>query len=184
DDYQLKQWHSLGPKGVQMLVRALKPPPNGLSEEQVNSNRVIRMNAASVLCQLGNHQLGNDLQSAIPELINLLKNEKDDGVRGIELAIFEVPIQSMDETDKTALFPELLRAMPSEDSSVRNNALVALQYYSNRADVVVPLMVKALKDPVPGVRLMAVKALIKIDPKNSARSDLMPVLLGCLSDAE
>jgi RNA polymerase sigma factor (sigma-70 family) len=184
DDNQLKLWHSLGPKGVQMLVRALKSPPNGQNEEQMNTSHVIRMNAAIVLCQLEDYKLGNDVNRAIPELINLLKSEKDDGVRAIELSIFEMPIQSMDEKEKAALFPELLRAMQSGGSGVRNNALVALQYYPNQADTVVPLMVKSLQDSNPQVRLMAVKALNKADPQNAAKSDIVRIVVECSKSSE
>ena len=167
DDKQTKLWRSLGPKGIQMLVRALKSPTN---------DHPTRMCAASLL-----DQLGNNAKSAIPEIINLLKTEKDDGVRAIELGYFEGPIERMDEKEKTALFPELLRAMQSEDSSVRNNSLVALQYYPHQADIVIPLMVKALQDPIPGVRVMAIKALNNVDPQNAASSSFVAILAGCVT---
>ena len=181
DDNQMKLWHSLGPKGVRMLVRALQPPPKGLAEEQANTHRVNRMKAASVLCQLADYKLGNDVKSAIPEITNLLKTEKDDSVRGIELSIFEMPIQTMDGKEKAALFPELLRGLQSENSSVRNNSLVALQFYPSQSDTVVPLMVKSLQDPIPGVRLMAIKALNKVDPQNAASSSFVTILAGCVT---
>lgn len=172
DDNQTKLWRSLGPKGIQMLVRALKSPPN---------DRDTRMRAASLLHQLGSY---DNAKSAIPELIKLIQTEKIDSVRGIELAFFEGSIESMSEKDKAALFPELLRAIESEGSSVRNNALVALQYYPKQTDTVIPLMVKSLKDSNLGVRVMAVKALNRIDPQNTSKSDLVPVLIGCLADTE
>jgi HEAT repeat protein len=170
DDKQTKLWRSLGPKGIQMLVRALKSPTN---------DHPTRMCAASLL-----DQLGNNAKSAIPEIINLLKTEKDDGVREIELGYFEGPIERMDEKEKAALFPELLRAMQSEEPSVRNNSLVDLQYYPNQSDIVIPLMVKSLHDSDSHVRLMAVKALNKVDPQNAAKSDFVPVLVGCLADTQ
>ena len=34
DDEQRKLWHSLGPRGIRMLVRAMKPPPVGLTEHR------------------------------------------------------------------------------------------------------------------------------------------------------
>lgn len=181
DDNQMRLWHSLGPKGIQMLVHALKPPPNELTQEQAHLSRVNRMKAASVLCQLEDNNLGNDAQSALPEIINDIKAEKDDGVLGIELGMFEMPIQSMSETEKAALFPELLRDIQHNNSSVRNNALVALQYYPDQADAVIPLMVKSLQDPIPGVRLMAVQALIKIDPQNAASSSFVKIVAGCIT---
>jgi RNA polymerase sigma factor (sigma-70 family) len=181
DDNQMNRWHSLGPKGIQMLVRALKPPPDGLTEEQAYTNRVNRMKAASVLSQLENNKLGNDANRAIPEIINDIKTENDGGVLGIELVFFEMPIQTMDEKKKAVLFPELLRAMQRNDSAVRYNALVALQYYPNQADMVIPLMITALQDPISGVRLMAIKALSKVDPQNAAGSNFVAIAAGCVT---
>jgi len=101
-------------------------------------------------------------------------------VRALELGCFEIPIKTMPEGQKAELFPELLRAIESEDSSVRNNALVALQYYSSQKETVVPLIVNALQDPDPVVRMMTVRALVKIDPQNTANSKSVSVLVGCL----
>jgi len=176
DSDQTELWRSLGPRGVQMLVRALKSPTNDHDIRMIAASHGTRMRAASLLSQLG-----NDAKSAIPELIDLLKTETDQGVRGIELAYFEGPIENMDEKEKAALFPELLRAMQSKSSSVRNNALVALQFYPDQTETVVPLMVKSLQDPNPQVRLMAVKALNRVDPQNAATSDFVRVLVGCLT---
>jgi hypothetical protein len=110
-----------------MPVRALKTPPKGKNEAQANNRRVARMKAASVLCSLENYKLGDDVNSGLPDIINNIKTENDDGVLDLELSIFEMPIQSMSDQEKAALFPELLRAMQRNDSGVRNNALVALQ---------------------------------------------------------
>ncbi|HTJ00280.1 MAG TPA: sigma-70 family RNA polymerase sigma factor [Dongiaceae bacterium] len=178
DDQQRTLWHSLGPKGIQMLLRAMRPPPTGFNEAQASASHDTRMRAARLLCELGDYK---EDTSAASKVIQLLKAEKDDSVRGLELGYFAVPIQSMDEKDKAVLFPELLHAMQSLHSGVRNNALVALQFYPNRADTVVPLMVAALKDPSPMVRIMAVKALSKVDPQNSAKIDFVPVLVACLT---
>lgn len=178
DDNQRKLWHSLGSKGIQMLVRALRPPPDGLNEEQANASRKIRMNTASLLCDLGNYK---EDTSAVPYVIKLLKTEKNGGVRGNELGYFEMPIQTMSEKDKTALLPELIRSMQGDDASERNNALVSLQYYSNQKETAVPLIVNALQDPDPVVRMMAVRALDKIDPHNPANSKSVSVLVGCMT---
>jgi RNA polymerase sigma factor (sigma-70 family) len=167
DDNQAKLWRSFGSKGVRMLVRALKSP---------DYDHSTRMCVASLLSQLG-----NGAKSASPEIINQLKIEKDDSVRAIELGYFEGFIENLSEKDKAALFPELLRAMQSNDSGVRNNALVALQYYPDRKAIVIPLMVDAMKDSSSQVRMMAVKALNRIDPQNTAQSDFVPVLVGCLT---
>ena len=78
-----------------------------------------------------------------------------------------MPIQTMSEKDKAALLPELIRSMQANDMAERNNALVALQYYQNQKETVVPLILNALQDPDPRVRMMAARALDKIDPQNS-----------------
>ena len=183
DDNQTRRWHALGPQGIQMLVRALKPPPKTEDETQRNSGRKTRMDAASLLCDLANYYTQSviDTKGAIPGLIKSLKTETDDGVLGNELACFEGPIKTMGEKDKSALFPELIRAMQSRDTSVRNNALVALQYYPGQTDIVVPLMVKSLQDSNPQVRVTAIKALNQFDPQNAAASDFVPILIGCIT---
>ena len=178
DDKQRKLWHSLGPRGIKMLVRAMKPPPVGLTEEQASASRKTRMNAADLLCQLADYR---ENTSAVPDVIKFLQTEKDDSVRGLELGYFEMPIQGMSEKDKAALLPELLRSLSRDHSGERNNALVALQYYTNQINTVVPLMVNELQDPIPGVRLMAVKALEKIDPQNPAGSNFVTVVAGCVT---
>ena len=153
DDKQRQVWYSLGPEGVKMLIRALNSSTN---------DHPTRTCAASVLNQFGNYE-----KEYVPEVISLLKTEKDEGVRALELGCFEGPIQKMSESGAKSKFgnSELDdRSLNSRDSGVRNNALVALQYYPDRAEAVVPLMVKALQDPIPGVRVMAVTALHKIDP--------------------
>ena len=175
DDNQLRRWRVLGPKGVRMLLRAMKPPSSGLTMEQANVSRDARMRAGSLLSQLG-----NDAKSAIPELINYLKIEKDDSVLAIELGYFEGPLKTMPTRDKDALFPELVRALQRNGSDVRNNALVSLEYYTDRKETVIPLIIQSFQDSSPLVRMMAVKALNQIDPQNTASTNFAPVLVGCL----
>lgn len=167
DDDQTKLWRSLGPQGVRMLTRAMKSPVYDHST---------RMCVVSLISQLG-----NDVKSAIPEIINQIKTEKDDGVRQIELGYFEGPIQTMSENGKAALFPELLRAMQSQHSGVRNNALVTLQYYP--PDTVIPIMMNALQDSDAYVRLNAAKELNRLDPPTAAKADVVSVLAGCTTNS-
>ena len=167
DDDQIKLWRSRGPNGIQMLVRALKSPAYDHST---------RMCVASLISQLGDYA-----KSAIPELISMIKTEKDESVRGILLGYFEGPIEGLGETEKAEMFPELIRALQSSNGSVRNNALVLLQSYPSQSDTVIPLMVQSLQDSSPGVRVMAVKALNKVDPQNSAGVEQVAVLVGCLN---
>jgi len=168
---QADLWRSLGPRGIQMLVRALKSPAY---------DHPTRMCVADLL-----GFLGSDAISAVPDIINQMKIEKDDGVLQCELCFFDrdgLIETRMIEKDKAALFPELLRAIESENFGFRYNALIALQYYPNQTDILIPLMVKSLKDSDMRMRVEAVRALNKIDPQNASKSDLVPVLIGCLPD--
>ena len=167
DDDQLKKWHVLGPRGIQMLVRALQTS---------DYDHSTRMCVASLLSQLK-----QDAKNAIPEIVSMLKIEKDDSVRGILLGYFEGQMQEVGERERSEMFPELIRALENSNSSVRNNALVLLQYYTSQTEEVIPLMVKALQDSSPGVRLMAVKALEKIDPQNSAGIEQVALVAKCLT---
>jgi HEAT repeat protein len=167
-----------------MLIRALQAP-DGPGGGLLFTNRAIRLGAADMLCQLEDYDGEKGChadKSAIPALIKLLKTEKEDSVRAIELACFEIPIRNMPERQKAELFPELLRDLQSRDDSVRNNALTALPYYPNQTETMVPLLVKLLQDPAAYVRLHAVEALNKMDPQTAARPDVFTVLLGCLND--
>jgi hypothetical protein len=167
DENQTKLWRSFGSRGIRMLVRALK------SSEY---DRATRMCVACLI-----DQLGDDAKSAIPDLIVQLKTEKEEDVRALELAYFGIPIQRMPPDEKMALFPELLDAMQSRDASVRNNALVEFQNYPQQAEAVIPLIVQSLQDASPMVRLMAVKAMLQVDPQNPAKSNFVPIVVGCLT---
>ena len=183
DDNQRHVWQSLGPRGTHMLIRALQTRPKDNSEEQVRTNRFIHMNAADLLCTLENYDGEKGYhadKSVLPELIQVLKTETDGGVRGLELGCFEMPIKTLPEKEKIELFPELLRGLQSRNASERNNALVALQYYANEADTVTPLLANMLQDPVPFVRLMAFRALTKVDPQTAAKMDIVPGLVKSL----
>jgi RNA polymerase sigma factor (sigma-70 family) len=178
DDQQRELWHSLGPEGIKMLIRAMKPPLEGLTQEQANASRRTRMDAADLLCQLADFK---EDTSAVPDVIKVLQAEKDGSVRGIEFGYFEMPIQTMSEKEKAALFPELLHGLNSNDPSERNNALVALQYYANQKKTVVPLIANAIQDSDPTVRMMAVRALNKIDAQDPANSESVAVLVKCMT---
>jgi HEAT repeat protein len=167
DDDQLKKWRAFGPRGIQTLLKALQSP---------DYNHSTRMCVASLLSQLK-----QDAKNAIPEIVSLLKIEKDDSVRGILLGYFEGQMQEVGERERSEMFPELIRALENSNGSVRNNALILLQHYTSQTEEVISLIVKALQDSSPGVRLMAVKALEKIDPQNSAGIEQVVLVAQCLT---
>jgi RNA polymerase sigma factor (sigma-70 family) len=117
DDNQVRLWHSIGTKGIQMLLRAMKPSPVVLTYERTLdrhgtvSYAVLTNGIAGIGTQeragflLGQLADQYDVKSAVPRVIKLLKTEKDDDVRATELLFFETPIQTMSEKEKAALLP-------------------------------------------------------------------------------
>jgi HEAT repeat protein len=66
---------------------------------------------------------------------------------------------------KKSLLPDFISAMRDASPGVRNNATIALKYYPEEAQTVVPLLFNALRDPAPKIRKLAADALKKIDPQ-------------------
>ena len=61
-----------------------------------------------------------------------------------------------------ALLPALLRGM--QDAQLRHNASILLKFYPEQREVVAPVLVTAMQDPEPYVRLYAAEALNRVAP--------------------
>jgi hypothetical protein len=192
-DDEVKQWRSYGPDGVNVLIRALEKGNAQLERTWANvwpriPWRVrqklpapadfgsIRMRAASML-----ERLGPDAKAAVPALLHNLQVERQDGVRQVVLACFETPPQ-LSEKETKQLFQEFVRATQSRDSGVRNNAIVALRPYTNRLDVVMPIMLQALHDPDASVRLTTAKMLNEIDHQAALKAGVTQITVNCLTN--
>ena len=101
---------------------------------------------------------------------------RNGGVRQIAIYFFtqgedeHTLLNVIDARAKRELLPEFIRLMQDDNWGVRNNAVIALRYYPEQAAVVVPVLVKALRDPAPEVRRLAAAALRKNDPEAAAKA--------------
>jgi len=127
--------------------------------------------------------LGPDAKPAVPALLENLKIEKDDSVRQIVLGCFEALLGALSEKEKQELLPLFLDSARSRDAGVRNNALVALQYYPKDPRVL-PVMIGALKDGDVGVRLTAAKMLDQMDHQAALKAGVVGVVLECLTNTQ
>ena len=84
---------------------------------------------------------------------------------------------------KRALLPALVRAVKDGDSGA-HNAVVLLRYYGEYAEVVVPVLLKALKDGKPSVRGYAAEALNRIAPKVANEAGATEVLIEVANDPD
>src|SRR5208283_4434806 len=130
------------------------------------------------------NRLGPDAKSAVSALVRALKREKTNGVRLGILGCFncEKDFLSGMNKEKAELLPELIGAMQSSDWAVRNNAALALGNYPERAEVVVPVLLKALHDPVVNVRSVASLALHQVAPQACGKPEVVQVVIGILKD--
>jgi HEAT repeat protein len=67
---------------------------------------------------------------------------------------------------------------------VRNNAALALKYYPDEAALVVPPLLKALKDPSPYARLSAAAALNRVDPAAASKAGAVAVVAQILQNPD
>ena len=79
-------------KGIEMLIRALKNPPN--DKMNTGAQQSFHSHGRWQSCDLANYypQSVIDAKNAIPELINLLKtreNERDQRVRAMDLHVLK-----------------------------------------------------------------------------------------------
>lgn len=209
-DEDIKQWREFGPDGVRVLIRGLQNAnhpverayrktyrqlaprlPGALARllpyPKPDSTLATRMCLVSFLCRLG-----SEANIAEPIMARTLKDE-DASVRQLAINFFtwgedeKARLNQLEPKEKRKLLPDFIRAMEDQRSGnwgLRNNAAVALRYYPEQRQAVAPVLVKALKDPIPTVRLMAADALNRIDPEASKKAGAVSVVIPSLKDPD
>ena len=195
DDEQLKEWRTYGEEGVQVLIRGMeranRPTERAyrqfsrqmpywvsrwLPATKLDATRSTRMTIASLLSSLG-----SDAKSATPIMVRMLNDDEDDSVRQIVITFFtytedaKCPLNQMPAKEKRALLPAFLRSM--QISQLRNNAAIALRFYPEESKIVAPVLVKALQDSDPAVRLLAAEALGAVAPSAAKQADTLSVVI-------
>jgi HEAT repeat protein len=161
-----RTYRTLYPKLPAALQRRLPVPDD-------HANYKTRLGAAALL-----DSLGSDARPALPVLTRALRCELQEGVRLELLACFIRLAKDMNPKEKEELLPELLRAMRDNSYSIRNNAAMVLKFYPEQAGVVVPVLVmRALHDPRPEVRLQAAAALDGVDHQAARQAEVVAAVL-------
>lgn len=186
DETQVEEWRKFGSDGTRVLVRALEGANRPMDRLYRNAyqkmwrilprvlmvhlpgpredlTRVTRMKVVDLLASLN-----KEAKLATPVMARTL-NDEDDSVRGCAINFFirddggYALLSQMDAAAKRNLLPAFVRAMQASSQAARANAAIALKYYPEQAEVVVPVLTNALQDPAPLVRRLAADTLKSID---------------------
>jgi hypothetical protein len=139
-------------KAVQPLLKAL-----------TDNDRYVRETASEALGHLGD--------PAIPALLKSIDDENWRIRIGVIVAI-RVSSGTIPSLDP------IIRSLHDESPYVRREAVKTLGRIGDETDV--PYLIQATKDPDPGVRLRAVRAVVK----HGKSEDVVPVLKRCMQDSD
>src|SRR6266536_1984566 len=202
DDEQVKEWRGYGEEGVQVLIRALEGAAHPgerayrrysrllpawlrrwLPAPKPDSTQTTRECLVSLLCSLV-----NDAKSAAPVMIRTARNDEVNSVRQSAIGYFissageNCLLNQLPANQKQALLPSLISAM--QDAGLRHNAAIALKFYPEQREVVAPVLVKALQDPQPHVRLCAAEALNRVAPSLAKKAGATSMLAAIAKDPD
>jgi len=204
---QEQRWRDFGPDGVLVLARALDRSDRPLERTYRRVYRrlsavlpgflvrllpaprpIVTAGPPSIVINLLS-RLGRDAKPAAPAVARVLKSD-DAGVRQIAISFFtsleneDALLNQLPERQKRKLLPEFIRAVEDKGNNwgLRNNAALALRYYSEQRDVVAPVLVQALQDSSPWVRQCAAESLNRVAPDVIGRARVVPTVIGVLKD--
>lgn len=205
DEQQIKQWREFGPDGVRVLVRALDKAnrpldrmyrkvyramgsvlPRGFMDRLPTPRMDATLATRQLVCAMLSN-LGKEARIAVPAMVRAL-NDENPHVRLFAITFFGYPetqeavLSQMTEKERQRLLPEFIRAMRDSDLSMRYNAAVALRYYPERREVVAPVLVKALQDTNSQIRLLAARALNRVDPDAAKKTGAVLAVIKILKD--
>jgi hypothetical protein len=187
------EWQAFGIEGVPVLTKALGKRngplhgiyatcwpklPASLRSRFPNpvDAKAIRAGASFALLALG-----PDAKSARPELCRAL----EDPVRTVRMnaiTCLNGLVSGMDDAEKAAVLPALLKAMESKDVVMRYQDAMALGHFPDQAPKVIPALMKALEDPDAELNSQAMHSLDKLQIEPSAGTWMAPLLIKCLKN--
>jgi hypothetical protein len=197
DQEQVKEWQGYGEEGVQVLIRGLRNAARpgerayrkvsrhlpGLLREWLPAPKddTTRPTRMCVVALLGG--LGKDAESAVPVMIEVVRNDEADSVRQSAISYFNSSedehclLNRLTPKQKKGLLGPLIRDAQDKDNwGLRNNAVISLGFYPEQRDKVAPVLVQALKDTHPEVQLCAAESLYKVAPEVARNSGVTAIL--------
>ena len=203
DDAQEEEWKGYGEEGIDVLLRGLR----SIDRSGERAYRKVFRKAPTFVrrwmpgpkqdAEVGRRhciiallsEAGEESPRVVPVMIRTALEDESDGIR--QSAIGHFITSSGDDAlgnrlpreQKKALLPALLRAVENGESGA-HNAVILLRYYGEYAEVVVPVVLKALKDGKPSVRGYAAEALNRIAPKVANEAGATEVLIEVANDPD
>lgn len=191
NDEQVKAWRGFGADGIEVLVRALdRRMGKGDRFYRSMYRQCAGVFPASILAHLPSpkrdlaalermrivsllSQLSKDAPQAAPAMLRAL-NDENPSVRQIAITYFS---QDEDEKDKKALLNQLdektrrdlfrifIGLADETDPGIRNNAFVALRFFPENRNEILPILERSLQDSEPLIRNAATRELKHWDAK-------------------
>jgi hypothetical protein len=205
---QVQRWRDFGPAGLDVLARALNEPPPGRTYRQIYRRLapvlpsfLARCLPAPMVMRSGGPRLivadllrrmGPEARPAWPAVARALADE-DPSLRQMAISFFTHPendeafLNQMPARDKKKLLPLFINALQEGGANgwgLRNNAAIALKYYSGEAPLAALALAKALQDTAPQVRLRAADALHRVDADAAKKAGAVTVLIQLLRDSD
>jgi HEAT repeat protein len=161
---------NMGPEGVRALAGALTNTDSHVryfATAALAGVSIRRQTTDSTAQQIATHD--EEVKIAVPALIKLLKNKSD--------TVRDKAAESLGAIGRQpdTVIPALIAMLRDEGSSWDGvpfaiAATSALGSFGRQAEAAVPDLVLALKNPSPGLRDAAAKALKQIDPEAAAKA--------------
>jgi HEAT repeat protein len=149
-----------------LLAKEEKKTVPVLAAGLTHEDREVRREAATALQQFGRAAL-----PAAAELAEIAKNG--------DLDVSDTAAATLQGIGPEAI-PALVRALPDRAAPTHWRIVLVLQTFGPKAADAVPDLIEELQGPTPRDRLLAVEALINIDPQTAGR--LVPVLVAAAAD--
>ena len=204
DEEHIIRWREFGPDGVHVLVRALEganrpadrlyrdayrrmgPLTRYLPSPRMDRTRTTRMKVVDLLSRLR-----KDAMLATPAMIRALGDENP-SVRACAITFFtdtedeNCHLNRLEKADKDKALPYFIRALEDDGDNfaLRNNAALALGFYPEHGETLIPVLTSALKDPAPQVRLLAAKALNGVAPDAITNANAVSIVAKILKNPD
>lgn len=207
DEEQAKLWREFGTDGVGVLTRGLrrenKPYERHYRSFYRAAIRSLPARAVGLLPRPADLKPGPKMRiisllsmmneagySAAPEMLASLSDESAQ-VRQIAIGYFSgnerdsTPLTTLSPRQRELAYEQFLEALiQTRASGLRNNAAVALQFFPEKSDELVPPLLAAMQDKEKGARCSAAATLFQIAPGEASTQEVATILLALLNDPD
>lgn len=188
DEWQAdrKEWRTLGPQAVPILITALEMRPGLATKPYARYRSRLPTTLQKMLPPPMDYErlhyvawaklADQTNRVSIPaKLVTRALKDQVLGVRYNALACLNLVILPNSGAEKDQFLPWLLDAAYDPQMEVRMSAVDCLGHYRDQPNVVIPVLSNALENPYPDVRIRAAMALNRVDPAAAERARVKDV---------